>query len=1424
MSIYPDTVEEIQFYTLGDADNISASHVEVTNKHLFQGNLPIENGIYDAHMGTTDHSWNCQTCFNSKLKCPGHDGHLSLNYPVQSPMFKDDIIQWLKVICFECGSLVIDKILALRNISIHRRLSEYVKITRAANKNISCYKCNAIHPHVYRDKNRGVVIWAEVYIKNKQSKIQLFNHLIATIFERISSNTIALMGKQFHPRKYILSVIRVPANTIRPDIKQMGGGRSNNNNITTLLKAIVENNNNLPIVIPKEIPNVLELSYTNQDLLYYEMVQGTPPTSTKNKIITNTNKPLTSLSSRFTQKTGRIRKNLMGSRSWYTARSVITCDPVMRIDELGIPVEIAVGIQIPEVVNSMNRDRLMVYFNNKRLKYPGCTHVIKKRTGIEHCVQFLNKSFVLEYGDTVVRDVIDGDVVMFNRQPTMFGYSVACHKISVISEGSTIRMNISACSLYNADFDGDAMNLYFARSMQARNEIETISGVGSHFISKPRGHALIGCFQDVLASVVELTHSNVVIPKYKAMQIFRNIDMPFNKEQYTGRELLSMVLPPINFTNISNFYNKAYAPYLKYREDEVKLIIENGIIKQGILDVKSIGQKTSNTIFHIIHNEYGPDVVLDVIYKIQQIAIEFMYYKGFTIKGSDIDITDDALVRVQEKTTALLMDAERITEKLIRGDIIPPINMTIEQFYEQQQISIVSLGDDFVEPVLSDVDTESNGLYKLIQMCKGGSIKNFQAITSAVGSSLINGQRASKSFGHGRTLPYFTRFDTNPVSNGFIAESYITGLSPTSFIFMAQEARYSAVNRALSTAIGGSQSREGIKNMESVLVNNHRQCTKHRNIVQFLYAGTGINPTCYETVHIPTVMLTDVEFKKYHSDVKMFDTKFHNDSVQKLLDDEFKQLSADRQLYRDNFLVIGQTYIDKNISSKYKSPVNINRIIIDVINATDDKKLLDPVKALTLINKTRKEFPYLYMNMQRYGSHIPDKYVKITDMLWVLIRSYMNTKYLIKNSITNKMLSVIVTKILVSMRKSLIDYGTAVGITAAQSISEPITQRIIDSHLRVGISSGLAESQTDSLTRTNEIMNARTTDNMKHPAMTLFVKTEYSGSQKKVEKIAARIESMRLRQFLSSFQIFFEDYKKPVHPQYKHEVKLIDLFEKHNPNIVLPTDLTKWVIRFELNRLSIILKNMDLETIVYGIMNAFPTLHVVYSPENHNSIIIRCYIRSATFTKARSVGLPDIEQLKNSLLDIIVRGIPGISKAVVVKSNRYFISDDGGVDNAPYYVIRTTGTNLNLVMENKYVDINLCYTDSIKEMEEIYGIEAARHKLRIELELLVPGICSAHYSVYADEMCRTGTVTAISKSGLERREPGNIMLRTSYSHAKQTLKAAAVDGKHNKIYGASAPLMLGRVPYVGTGYNQIAVDYDFVNSNTVTASSVIDDL
>ena len=785
-----------------------------------------------------------------------------------------------------------------------------------------------------------------------------------------------------------------------------------------------------------------------------------------------------------------------------------------------------------------------------------------------------------------------------------------------------------------------------------------------------------------------------------------------------------------------------------------------------------------------------------------------------------------------KKQSTMITEANRITDQLKKRELIPPIGMNVRQFYEQLQINALSLGDEFIQPILSNIKTETSGFYKMISMCKKGSIKNLQAITSAMGSSLIDGKRSATSFGYARTLPYCLRFDTDPISNGFVADSFVRGISPISFIFAAQEARVSVINKSLSTSIPGQRSRETIKNMESLLSNNLRQCTKHKTVVQFLYGGDGVDTRRFEYNTLPTTLISDEEFEKqFFCHKKDIPVKFQNKQVYDLLETEFQEQKTAREKFRKERIVIECTFVDKTVKNNIICPFNIKRVINNVIYDLEesDKKELDVVKAYNQVKDFCDDYPYIYLNnfQRKNKGKIPERYKYAVYMTISVIRAHLCIKKLIEKNIDNTILSIILDRLLLTSNSSLIHYGTPVGCLSAQSSSEPMTQYIIDSHHRSGVTGGHADNQTDTITRSDELMFAKSTEDMKNPALLLFVKEEYEDNEAKVSEIANYIESMRLNIFVNSLQIFFEDYGDPIHPDYKSEKEMISNFEKHDP-YKIPDDLTKWVIRFELDKLTMVLKNMDLNTIIYALMTEYPNMYIVYTHENSPLIIIRCYLPQTLFKNNQMVKQKDVEALKDNLLHTIIRGIAGVEYTYATKRVKSYIDKDGSVKSKSINVISTRGTNFLKVIQNPHLDSYKCQTDSVKEVEKMFGIEAAKQKLRSELERvgseMGTTMAAAHISLCCDELCVTGSVLGISKQGIERREPDNVLLRTSYSHGNQVLKEAASNGRKCDIYGLSAPLMIGQVPRAGSTYNQISINHEFIKQNTKSNDDLIDEL
>jgi DNA-directed RNA polymerase beta' subunit len=375
-----------------------------------------------------------------------------------------EIMRWLKVICYNCGHLIIPYVKT--RFRPDKILNQFVKRARPSTKIMQCVNCGAAQPNIVKDKDDNFTIYREWYDlvasatgatgKGKLAKREkLMAHKIAEIFDRIPDEIVLQMGKSLacHPRKLILTVIPVPPNTIRPNRERSEGGRSGNDDLTVLLRHIVEANKRLPATIPDDITDEMMIHIDNISLEVYEMIKGSSATATKRKITTSSNKQLTSIAKRLPRKYGRIRRNLMGRRVNYMARSFITCDTSLRLDEVGVPRAIAQGILKPVIVRDYNYEQCMIYFMNAASgAYPKASLVYKATTGSIHWLDRHREQLKLEVGDVIYRDIVDGDIVNFNRQPSLEPSSICSMRVVIMEQGKTIRMNVLICPAFNADF------------------------------------------------------------------------------------------------------------------------------------------------------------------------------------------------------------------------------------------------------------------------------------------------------------------------------------------------------------------------------------------------------------------------------------------------------------------------------------------------------------------------------------------------------------------------------------------------------------------------------------------------------------------------------------------------------------------------------------------------------------------------------------------------------------------------------------------------------------------------------------------------------------------------------------------------------------------------------------------------------------
>lgn len=1443
-------VGSISFRLLGDADHRLSSYAEINSSELYSSStqLPVHGGVQDTRLGTTEHSYRCETCMGDKKYCNGHPGHMELRVSVPNPVGIEDIRRWLRVICLECGHSMINP--AKLPAAPSKRLKAASKIMTDGKP---CPNCKAVHPKIMKDDEdrftfRVLMKPATAEAKNKATDngVALSYGQLHIILGRISAETVDFFGRSDSPPENLtLRVVKVPPVTIRPGLKNYGGSGSSYHDATNLYQHMCRRVQQLPSVLPAVPDGDLLRQMQNLYQIYFDLIIGSSSTnvmqgSSGKRGLVIGGRPVNSLLRNLPQKDGRIRGNLLRKRVFFISRSTISGCSQLRPDEIGLPLEFARTLQVCETVQEFNIIRLSQFFLNGRKQYPGCTTIVRKATGETYDVSGLRDTR-LEVGDMIYRDVVDGDLAFFNRQPSLERSSIGVHKVVVITDPSigTFQMNVLACEWYNADFDGDQMNLWAAREPAARAEAGIMSSVANWFISTKSSGPVTGQVQDSTIGSYVMTKSGVVVNKFHAMQLFANTGMhtlPFKSDTYTGREIASMIFKdtPINYKRAPSSFNEVYTPFIDYDKDEVMTVMEHGVLIKGVLDKKAIGAKAEGGLYHLISRAYGSQKALDSIYVTQQVVLQFLMWKGFTVGVSDLLPSADDIDQIRLLVDSVKLESNEITTRLLRGEIVAPIDGTVHDFYEQQQLQALKVDEMRILRWIfgANFRPESNGFFQMIACGAKGINPNLISVSGVIGQTSINNERMAENFSYRRTLVFFERCATDPAAYGFVQSCYMSGMCSSEFIFQMMNGRYDLINKALTTSVTGYFMRKGIMNNQSAIVNNHRQVVKGNMIVEFLYGEDGFDSRELEKVKFNTALLSD----KAVLDKTGVDREMSKEASN-AVDEACKQIIADRDEYRKVFMSLEASAFMLQFTNDIMLPVNIQRVVESVFIMAKDTDHEEQQKSLTkevfsagLVRRIQKVkelcelYPYIYMNemCERRRIPIPTRLSAAVTLLSWTTRAELSPNILAK--ITDVQLVYIIDAVRQRISSSLIAYGTAVGVLAAQSISEPLTQYMLDSHHR-SVAGGTNKS---GITRVAEIYGARGVDEEASPSMLLFLKQK-NPTEAEVQTIANNIEYIEFRNIVYKQEIIIEVFSpsgdKLVYPETKNDAKWIQDFMKSHPLIRAPGDLTAWCLRFVIDKGALVLKAIDLELIVRNLRSSNPGTFVVCTAENAKEIVIRVWLRSTIFRRGASEEMRARDMI-DQYMSTAVRGIPRIIHAVAEKVTRYQVQQDGSLHAEFCYAVKTVGTNLYRTALHPAIDPTQSISSSVGDTFEIFGIEAARNKIISEtLAFMGSGAPNMrHLRLYADEMTRTGRVTSIERGGLSAREPGNILLRMAYGAPIQVVTDAALSGSRCKIYGVSAPQVLGSMPRIGTFYNSICVNEDFVRKNKKSVDSVLDEL
>jgi DNA-directed RNA polymerase subunit A' len=851
----------------------------VTSDVYDENGLPVEGGVMDPRLGVIEPGQRCGTCGNTLARCPGHFGHLELARPVIHVGFVKHIYDLLRATCRRCGRLKIsddeiDRYLDLYNKlkdkwpQLAKTLVDFVK--RRAIKAMECPHCGERQFKIKLEKPTTFI--------EEGPLGRLWPDTVRQWLERIPDRDIRVLGhdpEHARPEWMVITVLPIPPIAVRPSILLETGIRSEDD-LTHKLVDIIRTNDKLKESINAGAPEVIIEDVW--DLLQYHIttyidneVPGVPPAKRRSGM------PLRTLAQRLKGKEGRFRGNLSGKRVDFSARTVISPDPYLSINEVGVPYEVAMTLTVPERVVPWNIDRLRKYVINGPYRYPGANYIIDpagRRIDLRFIKDLKGIAESLKPGYIVERHLLDGDVVLFNRQPSLHRMSIMAHTVRVLP-GRTFRLHLAVCSPYNADFDGDEMNLHVPQTVEARAEAKLLLLVQEHILSPRYGGPIIGGIQDyisgayLLSSKVTLLNVDQVSDLLASIKYMGEIPEPAvisPKKLWTGKQIISLLLPDdFNFRKEA----KISSGVLKCDNEECfwdsYVVVKEGELLLGVLDKAAIGAQQPESLLHFLVSEYGNTFGKEFMDRAFRLFLRYIEMRGFTMSINDVKIPDVAY----EEIGAILDKARKkifeLIDKYKRGELEPTPGRTLEESLEIKIMEVLSRARDEAGEVASKYLDPFNNVFIMAKTGARGNILNITQMAALLGQQSVRGERIRRGY-RGRTLPHFRKGDMGAEARGFVSNSFIKGLSPVEMFFHAAGGREGLVDTAVRTSQSGYMQRRLINSLQDLRVEYDGTVrTPHGHLIQIVYGEDGIDPksTSFgKAVNIDRIIEKKIGWKK----------------------------------------------------------------------------------------------------------------------------------------------------------------------------------------------------------------------------------------------------------------------------------------------------------------------------------------------------------------------------------------------------------------------------------------------------------------------------------------------------------------------------------------------------------------------------------
>ena len=795
-------VKSLSFNLMGPESIKKLASAKIVTPELYDiDGYPVDGGLMDLRMGAIDQGVRCRTCGGRLKECLGHPGSIELARPVLHIKYIPIVEIFLRSFCSSCGKLL----LAEEDLK-ELKLAQRIKKSRDVKK---CPHCQAPQEKIKLEKP------ATFY----EGKRRLFPVEIRERLVRILDDQIKLIGinpNKFRPEWAILTLLLVPPVTVRPSITLESGERSEDD-LTHKLSDIIRANQRLwenlnagaPEVIIEDLWDLLQYHVTT---FFDNTIARIPPARHRS------GQPLKTITERIKGKEGRIRHNLAGKRVNFSSRTVISPDPFLAINEVGIPLEIAKIITVAEKVTSMNMERLKQLVAKE--EYPGANNIIRPDGKKKRITPDLKQEIIdeLAIGYIVERHLIDGDILLFNIHPSLHRPSLMAHYAKILPY-KTFRLHPATAAPYNADFDGDEMNIHSPQTEEARAEAKVLLDVNQNLMSPKNNTNLLGCIADSITGNYLLTSRTIAGDEASQLLYECGIEKEHGKT-VEGSKVVGELLPKVSMK-------------------DKKFSIKDGEI-EGSMDKNAFGVEDGK-LLKVLDKEIGREGTIDVLKGVFRLGTSYLSKNGYTISLEDLNVSKE----VSEKTREIVDDARKRSQEIINSyydnslKIIPGKSKE-----ESREIKILQILNDVrtkIGQIVKEKFPEDNPVNMMILSGAGGNILNITQIACSVGQQALGAKRIS--FGYtNRTLSFFKEDDLSPESRGFIDSSYFKGLKPYEFFFGAITGRDALMDTALRTPKSGYLYRRLANALQDLKIeydNTVRDASE--NIVQFKYGDDGLD-------------------------------------------------------------------------------------------------------------------------------------------------------------------------------------------------------------------------------------------------------------------------------------------------------------------------------------------------------------------------------------------------------------------------------------------------------------------------------------------------------------------------------------------------------------------------------------------------------